>query len=106
MKYVYDFSEGDKDHKDLLGGKGANLAEMTKIGKELLPEGYRMVFSGSAATYGESNQGLIFVFVLGLFTAYMVLASQYNSFIHPFTVLLALPFSVTLISFTEAGTLE
>ena len=42
--------------------------------------------SGKAATYGESNRGLMFIFVLGLFTAYMVLASQYNSFIHPFTV--------------------
>jgi hypothetical protein len=28
-KYVYDFAEGNKDMKDLLGGKGANLAEMT-----------------------------------------------------------------------------
>jgi HAE1 family hydrophobic/amphiphilic exporter-1 len=75
--------------------QGEALAEMSKIGKDILPDGYRMVFSGSAATYGESNQGLMFVFLLGLFTAYMVLASQYNSFIHPFTVLLALPFSVT-----------
>ena len=31
-KYVYDFSEGNKDMKDLLGGKGANLAEMTNMG--------------------------------------------------------------------------
>ncbi|MFW9828960.1 MAG: pyruvate, phosphate dikinase [Candidatus Thorarchaeota archaeon] len=31
-KFVYDFSEGDKDLKNLLGGKGANLAEMTKLG--------------------------------------------------------------------------
>ena len=31
VKYVYDFSEGDKSMKDLLGGKGANLAEMTKL---------------------------------------------------------------------------
>ena len=30
-KYVYDFSEGNKDLKDLLGGKGANLAEMTNL---------------------------------------------------------------------------
>ena len=30
--YVYDFAEGDKDQKDLLGGKGANLAEMTNLG--------------------------------------------------------------------------
>ena len=31
-KYVYDFSEGNKDMRELLGGKGANLAEMTSIG--------------------------------------------------------------------------
>ena len=31
-KYVYDFTEGNKDQKDLLGGKGANLAEMTNMG--------------------------------------------------------------------------
>ena len=30
-KYVYDFSEGNRDMKDLLGGKGANLAEMTNM---------------------------------------------------------------------------
>ncbi|MFH5821910.1 pyruvate, phosphate dikinase [Georgenia sp. AZ-5] len=37
VKYVYRFSEGDKDQKDLLGGKGANLAEMTKIGLPVPP---------------------------------------------------------------------
>jgi hypothetical protein len=31
MTYVYDFSEGGKDQKDLLGGKGANLAEMISV---------------------------------------------------------------------------
>ena len=31
-KFVYDFAEGNKDQKDLLGGKGANLAEMTNLG--------------------------------------------------------------------------
>jgi pyruvate,orthophosphate dikinase len=36
-RYVYDFSEGDKDQKDLLGGKGANLAEMVKIGLPVPP---------------------------------------------------------------------
>jgi pyruvate,orthophosphate dikinase len=37
MTYVYDFTEGDKDHKDLLGGKGANLAEMTNLGLPVPP---------------------------------------------------------------------
>ena len=36
-KYVYRFSEGDKDQKDLLGGKGANLAEMTRLGLPVPP---------------------------------------------------------------------
>ncbi|HEY5483926.1 MAG TPA: PEP/pyruvate-binding domain-containing protein, partial [Propionibacteriaceae bacterium] len=37
LKYVYDFSEGSKDQKDLLGGKGANLAEMTNLGLPVPP---------------------------------------------------------------------
>ncbi|MDQ1685359.1 MAG: pyruvate, orthophosphate dikinase [Frankiaceae bacterium] len=36
-KYVYDFNEGNKDLKDLLGGKGANLAEMTNLGLPVPP---------------------------------------------------------------------
>ena len=36
-KLVYDFSEGNKDQKDLLGGKGANLAEMTRLGLPVPP---------------------------------------------------------------------
>ncbi|RNM16499.1 pyruvate, phosphate dikinase [Nocardioides pocheonensis] len=36
-KLVYDFAEGDKDQKDLLGGKGANLAEMTRLGLPVPP---------------------------------------------------------------------
>jgi pyruvate,orthophosphate dikinase len=36
-KYVYDFSEGSKEMKDLLGGKGANLAEMARIGLPVPP---------------------------------------------------------------------
>ena len=37
IRYVFDFSEGDKDRKDLLGGKGANLAEMTNLGLPVPP---------------------------------------------------------------------
>jgi pyruvate,orthophosphate dikinase len=36
-QYVYDFTQGDKDQKDLLGGKGANLAEMTNLGLPVPP---------------------------------------------------------------------
>ncbi len=40
-KYVYDFSEGNRDMKDLLGGKGANLAEMTNMGLPV-PHGFTL----------------------------------------------------------------
>ena len=36
-KYIYSFNEGSKDMRDLLGGKGANLAEMTSIGLPVPP---------------------------------------------------------------------
>ncbi|HTL24140.1 MAG TPA: pyruvate, phosphate dikinase [Mycobacteriales bacterium] len=53
-KYVYDFSEGSRDMKDLLGGKGANLAEMTNLGLPV-PPGF--VISTEACTaYLESGE--------------------------------------------------
>ena len=36
-KFVYEFTEGGRDEKDLLGGKGANLAEMTRLGLPVPP---------------------------------------------------------------------
>ena len=71
------------------------LQEVRKIAKRTLPEGYEAVLSGSAQTFQESFESLIFALVLGLAVSYMVLASQFNSFIHPVTVLMALPFSFT-----------
>jgi len=65
------------------------------IAREVLPDGYRVVASGTARTFRESFESLFFAMVLGLIVAYMVLASQFNAFTHPFTVLLALPFSVS-----------
>src|SRR5204863_8181990 len=67
----------------------------SRIGKEVLPDGYRLVLSGSAQTFKESFQSLLIALLLGILVAYMILASQFNSFVHPVTVLLALPFSVT-----------
>ena len=61
----------------------------------ILPEGYRAVPSGSTQAFQESFDSLGFAFVLGIIVAYMVLAAQFNAFTHPFTVLLALPFSVS-----------
>ncbi len=65
------------------------------LAKQILPEGYHAVFGGSTETFKESFLSLIFALVLGILVSYMVLASQYNSYVHPVTVLLALPFSIS-----------
>lgn len=75
--------------------QGVAIAEVEKLAKELLPDGYRIVLSGSSQTFRDSFGSLLTALVFGIFVAYMVLASQFNSFIHPVTVLLALPFSIT-----------
>ena len=71
------------------------LAFIDQTSHELLPEGYHIVYSGNAQTSSESSNSLLIALALGILVAYMVLASQFNSFIHPVTVLLALPFSIT-----------
>ncbi len=71
------------------------LHDIERIAQETLPEGYHMVLSGASRTFKESFQSLLFAMVLGIVVAYMVLGAQFNSFVHPFTVLLALPFSAS-----------
>ena len=59
-KYVYDFHEGNKDMKDLLGGKGANLAEMTNMGLPV-PHGFTIT-TQACLTYlaeGGHPEGLM-----------------------------------------------
>lgn len=75
--------------------QAAALDKAAKVGREILPEGYRIVFSGTSQTFRESFQSLIFALWLGILISYMVLASQFNHLVHPFTVLLALPFSLS-----------
>ena len=75
--------------------QAAAVTEVKRIAQEVLPEGYHIVLSGSSETFRESFQSLIFALWLGVAVAYMVLASQYNSYLHPVTVLLALPFSIS-----------
>ncbi len=71
------------------------LKEAQRLAKEVLPPEYRMVLSGSAEVFKESSDSLTFALWMGVIVAYMILAAQYNSFIHPLLVLLALPFSLS-----------
>jgi HAE1 family hydrophobic/amphiphilic exporter-1 len=75
--------------------QGEALIKVRAIAKEVLPDGYNILETGNAQLMQESFQNLLLVLVLGIFVAYMVLATQFNSFLHPVTILMALPFSVT-----------
>ncbi len=85
--------------------QGAAIDGSMQLARANLPDGYRVVPSGTARTFRESFDSLFFAMALGLIVAYMVLASQFNAFTHPFTVLLALPFSVSgaLVALWAAG---
>ena len=71
------------------------IEEIQRLSKDILPSGYFIQVSGSAKTFQESMSSLMAALVLGILISYMVLASQFNSFLHPLTVLVALPFSVS-----------
>ena len=54
-KYVYLFSEGNKDMRELLGGKGANLAEMTRAGMPV-PQGFTISTEACTQYYTDGRQ--------------------------------------------------
>jgi hydrophobe/amphiphile efflux-1 (HAE1) family protein len=79
--------------------QGEVLAIAEKLGAGM-PEGTRVVLGGASEAFRDSMLGLLFALGLGLLVAYMVLASQFNSFLHPITVMAILPLSVAGAIFT------
>ncbi|MCI0459386.1 MAG: efflux RND transporter permease subunit [Gemmataceae bacterium] len=76
--------------------QGEAIARAQEIAERVLPPNeYRIVELGNAQAMRETINSLIFALVLGIIIAYMILGVQFNSFIHPFTVLLAMPFAIT-----------
>jgi HAE1 family hydrophobic/amphiphilic exporter-1 len=73
----------------------AALESAVETGRRVLPPGYVLEVSGAAQTFQESFQSLIVALALGVIVAYMILASQFNSFADPLSVLSALPLSLT-----------
>jgi HAE1 family hydrophobic/amphiphilic exporter-1 len=84
-------------HANVASGKSQAdaISEAKKIAHAQLPEGYRTIFGGNTQTFQESFSSLNQVLWLGILIAYMVLASQFNNYKHPFIILLALPFSIS-----------
>src|SRR3954463_6564061 len=79
---------------------GEALDSLTSIAQQVLPKGSSTALAGESRELEESGSALYFAFLLALVVVFMVLASQFESLMHPFTVLLAVPLAVTGALFT------
>jgi HAE1 family hydrophobic/amphiphilic exporter-1 len=77
--------------------RGASLGPaVTAVGKEaaaVIPPTIQASFSGMAAAFMSTQQGLVMLLILAVFVIYMILGVLYESFIHPVTILTGLPFA-------------
>lgn len=73
---------------------GKVLDDLDKITFTSLPKGVTREFAGQSQEYKESSTGLYYFFLLALVFIFLVLAAQFESFVHPFTILLSVPLAV------------
>lgn len=73
---------------------GQAMEELDAIAASVLPPEYTTGYKGMAETMHESFYYLIFAILLGILIAYMILASQFESFLDPFIILLSMPLSL------------
>src|SRR5687768_16707686 len=74
---------------------GQALDSLNAVAAQVLPAGSTVELAGESREFSESGSALYFAFALALIFVFMVLASQFESLVHPFTVLLAVPLAVT-----------
>src|SRR5687768_14907020 len=74
---------------------GQALDSLNAAADAVLPPGSTVELAGESREFRESSGALYFAFVLAMIFVFMVLASQFESLVHPFTVLLAVPLAVT-----------
>ncbi len=75
--------------------QGEALDSIDAVAKQLLPPGTTTALAGESREYKESGSAIYFAFGIALIVVFMVLASQFESLLHPLTVLLAVPLAVT-----------
>ncbi|WP_447975181.1 efflux RND transporter permease subunit [Nitrospira sp. Kam-Ns4a] len=85
---------------------GEALDELERLAREVLPPGTRITYAGMSKEFKEASGSLYVTFGLAILLIYLVLAAQFESFVHPFTILLSVPSAVTgaLLSLTVMGT--
>jgi multidrug efflux pump len=87
--------------------QGAAIERAAAIARDVLPDqGHPIRFTGEAEKFLESGQALLFAYVLAVLVVFLVLAAQFESFVHPFTILGAVAFAFTgaLVSLKLTGT--
>lgn len=72
---------------------GTAVEELNAYLKDKMSEGYSFRYTGQADFMRENFEALTSALILGIIMIYFILASQFESFIHPFTIMLSLPFS-------------
>src|SRR5216117_111115 len=75
--------------------QGEALDSLDAVARRGLPAGSTTALAGDSREFRESGGALYFAFGVALLVVFMVLASQFESLVHPFTVLLAVPLAVT-----------
>jgi multidrug efflux pump len=73
---------------------GGALDALDAIAQEKLPAGMKRDFGGQSLEYKSSSSSLYFMFLLAIVFIYLVLSAQFESFVHPFTILLSVPLAV------------
>ncbi|MFC5303133.1 efflux RND transporter permease subunit [Azospira restricta] len=73
---------------------GDAVDQVRALAAETLPTGYQVKFVGQAEEFGKTMKYMVFAFTLAMVLLYMVLASQFNSFVQPFIVMLAQPLAI------------
>jgi len=74
--------------------QGAALDSLDAVARQLLPPGSTTELAGESREYRESGGALYFAFGIALLVVFMVLAAQFESLLHPWTVLLAVPLAI------------
>ena len=73
---------------------GKALDDLDRIANTKLPAGVKRELGGQSREFRESSSSLYFLFLLAIVFIYLVLAAQFESFVHPLTILLSVPLAV------------
>ncbi len=73
---------------------GAALEHLEGLAREHLPENVVIDYKGQSLDYQTAGGSIVFIFALGLLVVFLVLAAQFESWVHPFVIILGVPFAV------------